>query len=212
MEFDLVIERVQKMMKNPLPGKMGQLMMSPKPVDESRFGSLVPDNVRKGAVLILFYPDDNQAFVPFIKRPSYDGPHGGQVALPGGKQDETDSDLSFTALREAEEEIGVNAANVELIGNLSDLFIPPSNFLVRPYIGFTTEKPNFIPDPYEVERIIPCQVNHLIDKEIRKEGEVVVKGNFKLQAPYFDIDSEMVWGATAMMLGEFMFLWEKVKV
>ncbi|MCH7409279.1 CoA pyrophosphatase [Belliella sp. DSM 111904] len=212
MEFEKVIERVQKMLESPLPGRVGQLSMSPRPVDESRFGNMVPDDVRKGAVLILFYPDKSNAFVPFIKRPSYDGPHGGQVALPGGKWDDTDADLSFTALREAEEEIGVDAAKVELIGNLSDLFIPPSNFLVRPYLGFINQKPKFVPDPYEVDRIIQCQVNQLIDKKIRKEGEIVVRGNYKLQAPYFDIDSEMVWGATAMMLGEFMYLWENVKV
>ena len=97
---------------------------------------------------------------------------------------------------------------IKLLGKLSDLFIPPSNFLVSPYIGFLEDKPTFIPDPFEVERIISCPIEKLIDKNIRKEGEILVRKEYRLHAPYFDIEEQMVWGATAMMLGEFMYLWE----
>ncbi|MFN3802509.1 NUDIX hydrolase [Belliella pelovolcani] len=208
MEFQDIIQRVEKMLTQPLPGRVGQMMMSPQPVDETRFAEGALKNPRRGAVLMLFYPDEDQTLVPFIKRPSYEGVHSGQVAFPGGKWEEQDEDLSMTALREAEEEIGIDQKKVKLLGKLSDLFIPPSNFLVSPFIGFLEETPFFKPDPYEVDRIINCPVNQLTDLSIRKEGKITVRGKYQLNAPYFDIENEMVWGATAMMLGEFMYLWE----
>ncbi|MCH7396353.1 CoA pyrophosphatase [Belliella sp. DSM 107340] len=208
MDFKDVIKKLDKMLSQPLPGREGQISMAPKPVDEKRFSEYQPVNPRRGAVLMLFYPGEHDTLVPFIKRPSYDGVHGGQVSFPGGKWEEEDHDLSQTALRETEEEIGVRQNNVNLLGKLSDLYIPPSNFLVSPYIGFVEEKPMFVPDPFEVDRIISCPVDLLTDLNIRKEGEIAVCDQMKLNAPYFDIEKEMVWGATAMMLGEFMFLWE----
>lgn len=208
MEFDQIIKKLEKILSLPLPGKMGQITMAPKPIDEARFAELKPHNPRKGAVLMLFYPDETGTLVPFIKRPDYDGTHGGQIAFPGGKWEVSDKDLSQTALRETEEEIGLDQHKIKLLGKLSDLFIPPSNFLVSPYIGFVEENPTFIPDPFEVERIISCPIEKLIDKNTRKEGEILVRKEHRLQAPYFDIEEQMVWGATAMMLGEFMYLWE----
>ncbi|MGY6743564.1 MAG: NUDIX hydrolase [Cecembia sp.] len=211
MEFDKLIQNLEKALKKPLPGREGQITMAPLPVDEERFIQSIRPDYRKGAVLMLLYPDlKRQAFVPFIKRPTYPGVHSGQIAFPGGKMEESDKDLSETALRETEEEIGVDAQKVELIGKLSDLYIPPSNFMVSPYIGFTLEKPEFSPDPEEVVRIINCPFKTLLDKSVRKTGTVQGSGGYRLKAPYFDIESEMVWGATAMMLGEFTYLWEQM--
>ncbi|EKB47575.1 NUDIX hydrolase [Cecembia lonarensis] len=211
MEFDKLIQNLEKALKKPLPGREGQITMAPLPIDEERFIQSIRPDYRKGAVLMLLYPDlKKQAFVPFIKRPTYPGVHSGQIAFPGGKMEESDKDLSETALRETEEEIGVDAQKVELIGKLSDLYIPPSNFMVSPYIGFTLEKPEFSPDPEEVVRIINCPVNTLLDKSVRKTGTVQGSGGYRLKAPYYDIESEMVWGATAMMLGEFTYLWEQM--
>lgn len=208
MEFDQIIKKLEKLLCLPLPGKSGQISMAPMPIDESRFAELKPKNPRKGAVLMLFYPDERGTYIPFIKRPDYDGTHGGQIAFPGGKWEASDLDLSQTALRETEEEIGLDQQKVILLGNLSDLFIPASNFLVSPYIGFVERTPTFSPDPYEVDKIISCPFKILTDKSIRKDGEIVVKKEYKLRAPYFDIDAHVVWGATAMILGEFIHLWE----
>jgi len=211
MDFKKVIKKLELALKEPLPGRYGQITMAPLPVDEKRFVENIRPDYRKGAVLMLFYPDrDKQTFVPFIKRPTYPGVHSGQIAFPGGKMEDSDKDLSETALREAEEEIGVDASKIELIGNLSDLYIPPSNFMVSPYIGITFEKPDFRPDPEEVVRIINCPMHLILDKSIRKSGMVKGSGGLRLNAPYFDIGSEMVWGATAMILGEFTYLWEKM--
>ncbi|RZS97857.1 NUDIX hydrolase [Cecembia calidifontis] len=211
MEFDKLIRKLEKALKEPLPGREGQITMAPLPVDEERFIQSIRTDYRKGAVLMLFYPDmQKQAFVPFIKRPTYPGVHSGQIAFPGGKMEESDADLSVTALRETEEEIGVDASKIQLLGKLSDLYIPPSNFMVSPFVGFTLEQPEFNPDPEEVVRIINCPVGTLLDKSVRKTGMIQGSGGYRLQAPYFDIESEMVWGATAMMLGEFTYLWEKL--
>ncbi|MDO9551797.1 CoA pyrophosphatase [Rhodonellum sp.] len=208
MKLDKVIRKLEEALKKPLPGKMGQGTMAPKPIDARRFSLNIPENHRKGAVLMLFYQDGEGCLVPFIKRPTYEGVHSGQIAFPGGKWELTDLNLGETALREAEEEIGVDRNKVELIGRLTDLYIPASNFMVSPFIGFTHEKPEFRPDPFEVERIITFPLSDLLDQKIRKMGSVNIDSGLKLETPYFDIDQEMVWGATAMILGEFMQLWE----
>ena len=139
MQLEELATKLYRLLKEPLPGRLGQFAMAPQPVDERRFMPIVREDHRKGAVLMLFYSDETGAFVPFIKRPEYDGVHSGQVALPGGKMDPGDSDLSFTALREAKEEIGVDPSKIELLGKLTEVYIPPSNFLVSPFIGITFE-------------------------------------------------------------------------
>jgi 8-oxo-dGTP pyrophosphatase MutT (NUDIX family) len=211
MEFDKLILNLEKALKEPLPGREGQATMAPLPIDVERYAQSLKKDYRKGAVLVLIYPEmGKEAFIPFIKRPTYPGVHSGQIAFPGGKMENSDTDLSQTALRETEEEIGVDASKVQLIGKLSDLYIPPSNFMVSPYVGFLEEKPEFLPDPEEVQKIINCPFQKLMDPTLRKTGKVKGSGGKVMKAPYFDIESEMIWGATAMMLGEFTFLLDKM--
>ncbi len=209
MKLDDVVKKLQLILRSPLPGRLGQETMAPYPMDERRFPGKISEDFKKGAVLILFYPEGDHTFVPFIKRPVYQGVHSGQIAFPGGKWEPEDVDLKVTALREAEEEIGVDSNKVEILGSLSDLYIPPSNFLVSPYLGFVREKPAFVPDPFEVADIISFPVHDLVHQRIRKSGTVKTGAGFSIQAPYFDIHDEVVWGATAMILGELMYLWEK---
>lgn len=212
MEFENVLSLLEKGMKHPLPGKEAQLSMSPNPVDMRRFDSKLPDNHRKGAVLILLYPNQNKAFFPLIKRPVYPGVHSGQIAFPGGKMEEEDRDEIQTALREAWEEVGILPEQVNLIGSMSPLFIPASNFLVSPILGYSEVKPDFVAEEREVARIIQTAVSDFYEPNFRKQKILEFSNNFRLDTPYFEVDKEMVWGATAMILSELLQILENGKV
>ncbi len=212
MDFESVLNLLENGMKHPLPGKEAQLSMSPNPVDMRRFDSKLPDNHRKGAVLILLYPYKNKAFFPLIKRPVYKGVHSGQIAFPGGKMEEEDGDEVDTALREAWEEVGIMPEQVKLIGRMSDLFIPTSNFLVSPVLGYSEVVPDFVPEEKEVARIIQAAVSTLYEPSIRKQKILEFSNNFRLDTPYFEVDQEMVWGATAMILSELLQILENGKL
>lgn len=199
-------------MKHPLPGKEAQLTMSPSPVDLMRFESNLPPDYRKGSVLILLYPSDGKAFFPLIKRPIYPGVHSGQIAFPGGKMEDEDENEVETALREAWEEVGVIPEQVQLIGRMSDLFIPTSNFLVTPVLGYSEEIPDFVPEEKEVAKIIQAAVSTLYEPNFRKQKVLKFSNNFRLDTPYFELEQEMVWGATAMILGELLQILENGKI
>ena len=108
----------------------------------------------------------------------------------------------YLALREAEEEIGIDGSHVDVVGNLTDLFISVSNFIVTPVIGFMDKSPQFKPDPVEVETISEADLFDIISPLKRREGTILARGKYKIQTPYFTIDDRIVWGATAMMLSE----------
>jgi hypothetical protein len=184
-----------------LPGKEVQYRMAPK----GRTVFSIDENCREAAVLILIYSEDDQFRIVFIKRNEYDGPHSGQVSFPGGMKELSDKDFSFTALRETEEETGVLSSRIEVLGALSPLFIPVSNFCVHPFVGWLDDKPDFVPDKTEVQYLICPTINRLIDPKNKKLGSFNRHG-VQISTPYIDIDGEMIWGATAMMLGEFISL------
>lgn len=202
MEFNRLIQLLERVLQLPLPGKSAQMIMSPIPVDMRRFEPVFPSNHRKSGVLILFYPADKGTYFPLIKRPEYDGFHSGQVAFPGGKMEIGDENIVHTALREAEEEVGVGRGLVQVLGKLSDLYIPTSNFLVSPIIGFLEKRPVFIPEAKEVSRVIQAELPLLFKPENRKRKILTLGPNLNLDTPYFEIDGEVVWGATAMILSE----------
>ena len=206
MEFEKLILQLEKKLKGPLPGKDAHLIMSPQPVDMRRFESVLPENHRRSGVLILFYPGESGSFFPLIKRPEYPGFHSGQVAFPGGKMELGDENIIQTALREAEEEVGVDRREVKVLGKLSDLYIPTSNFLVSPVIGFVENRPNLVAEEKEVSRIIPTELQFLMNLDAIKKKVLEFGPNLKLDTPYFEIDGEVVWGATAMILSELIHI------
>ncbi|WP_266204529.1 NUDIX hydrolase [Pontibacter kalidii] len=164
-----------------------------------------PDSqTKESAVLILFYQDKDKIKLPLILRPVYVGVHSGQIGLPGGRKEKADADFYETALREAKEEIGINPADVTVIGHLSDLFVFASNHMVHPVVGYINHKPVFLTDPREVDQLIEVPLSTLLDKSIRGITNMVVSGNMEISAPYFGVDGHTVWGATAMMLSELL--------
>ena len=191
-------------MVQPLPGLEAQLHMAPNPRvgwDPLKF----PDGARDGAALLLLYPHDDTLQFPLTVRGSGLRNHTGQVSLPGGRVDAGES-FEDAALREAEEEIGVDPRVVELLGRLTPLHIPVSGYILHPVIGFTSMRPAFQRAEWEVARIIEAGVSVLNDPRSRKREMRTRSVNGKtieVDVPFYDIDGEKVWGATAMVLAEF---------
>ena len=173
--------------------------------DKSRFSLEAKSAARPGAVMVLFYKKNGKIWFPLIERPVYDGVHASQISFPGGKMDRSDVDLEQTALRETEEEIGVSSAKIQVLGYLSELYIIASNFNVLPVVGYINEPFTFQKDDYEVASIVEASVADLLNDRIQKQKILTVK-NYTIDAPYFDINGHVVWGATAMMLAELKVL------
>ena len=204
-KFESLIRSLESRLKEPLPGLQGQMDMAPVSRKSGRY-QIKSNNARKSAVLILLYPKDGNICFPLIKRPDYDGVHSGQIAFPGGKVEKEDKNIVETALRETHEEIGVKVGEEDVIGQLTDLYISPSNFLVTPVVSFLTEEPAFMPDKVEVEEVVVASLDVISNSATRKEKEIVINNKYKLNAPYFDIQGHVVWGATAMMLSELLHI------
>ena len=157
---------------------------------------------RVGAVLIALYPDNGVIRTVLMKRPDYDGTHSGQISFPGGKVEDVDVDIVATALREAEEEVNIKPSDVTVIGQLTQLYIPPSNFLVHPVVGILNSPPELIPDQHEVESIHVPELSYLLRDDIIGEKDILLSTGYKLRTPYFLVDGHTVWGATAMVISE----------
>lgn len=201
MSLDELTKKLSLRLQRPLPGVTAHEPMRAIPVGDFHptFEHEFPP--KPGSVLILLYEDQGVIRFPLIKRPVYTGAHSGQISLPGGKA-EPGEDAVQTALREGEEEIGVDHRAVNVVGRLSDFFVIPSNFMVTPVIGVVKD-PVFHPDPREVSRIISCSLLDLLLEGAIKNKEILAAGQYRMMAPHFEIEDEVVWGATAMMLNEF---------
>jgi 8-oxo-dGTP pyrophosphatase MutT (NUDIX family) len=199
------VNRLIDELKKPLPGIEAQLRLSP-PV---RLHNVKTKTPRRSAVLILLYPKDSKPYIVFIKRGEYKGVHSGQISLPGGMYKKTDRILRQTALRETMEETGVIENQVEIIGNLTPLHIPISNFNVYPFVGYCLDRPVFKPDPFEVKYIIEAALNELLDTENQKHKLMHIGGN-EIEIPYFDLHGDHLWGATAMIISEFLEVVKKI--
>ncbi|MDZ7898188.1 MAG: CoA pyrophosphatase [Arcicella sp.] len=201
-DFTTFIEKLSIHLQKPLPGQDAHNKMA----SESRLKLKMPspnERTRESAVLILFYPTKNQIFIPLILRPQYDGVHGGQMAFPGGRAEKEDENLIRTAMREAQEEIGVRLTDIKVIGQLTKLYIPPSNFFVQPVIGYMNHKPDFYPDAREVDKVIEIGLEEIINPEIIGRKILNVRG-VEIDAPFYQIQEHTVWGATAMMISELL--------
>jgi 8-oxo-dGTP pyrophosphatase MutT (NUDIX family) len=157
------------------------------------------------SVLILLYPYNDSVYTVFMQRPDYNGVHGGQISFPGGKQEPSDENAIRTAIREAEEETGVDPGIVEIIGTLTPLFIPVSNILVTPVVAWTDKKPLFRHDEGEVLFLFDADIKRFYDPSIIKLKPVKI-GDELIEVKFFDYEGNMIWGATAMILNELLVI------
>lgn len=202
-----VLVNMKNALVKPLPGKKAHIEAAPyRKVDFDK--EKLPTH-KVSAVLILLFPKNNEWHLALIERSKYDGKHSGQIALPGGKKEDQDNNVIETALRETEEEIGVVKKSVEVLGQLSEIFIPVSNYLVYPVIGYVNNSPNFIPDKKEVEQVLEVKLKDLLAHKTMGEGKIKFSSGTVLKTPVFKLNNQIVWGATAMMLNEFRWLLSK---
>ncbi len=164
----------------------------------------LPGEPRIGGVLLLLYSHQGTTHLVLTRRRDDLNSHAGQISFPGGKQEANETAVQ-TALRETEEEIGVSASEITILGELTSIYIPPSDFEVHPFVGWVNggERPSFIPETREVAEIIEVPLHHLLDPQTREVGPISVRGAI-YTVPYYNVNGHKVWGATAILLSEFL--------
>jgi 8-oxo-dGTP pyrophosphatase MutT (NUDIX family) len=159
-------------------------------------------NPRQAAVLMLLYPKYQQTHLALIVRNTYPGVHSSQIGFPGGKVEESDRDLEETALRETHEEVGIHREKVEIIKSFSQIYIPPSNFLVAPFMGISQQELTFVPDLHEVKRVLEFPLADFLSEKSITKVKMTTSYATDIDVPAFMVDKYLVWGATAMMMSE----------
>ena len=202
--MNTIISQLRASLSQPLPGLEAQLRMAPQPRagwDPLKF----PDDARAGAALLLVYPHDLTVHLALTVRGSGLRNHTGQVSFPGGRVDDGET-FEQAAVRETYEEIGVDPRTIEILGRLTPLHIPVSRYILHPIVGCTSIRPAFQRAEWEVARIIEVPVSRLRDaRTVKREIRTrVVNGQtIDIDVPFYDVDGEKIWGATAMVLAEF---------
>jgi len=185
----------QKIMKNrPTIEELGKQMLGAK----------------QSAVLCLMYQDEGEWKIVYIKRPKYEGVHSAQIGFPGGKREDSDRDYFETALREANEELNIQNDDVSILGKLSPLYVPPSNFLIQPIVGLQAHRPDFILEEREVSGIIEMPLTHLLSERHLKTRPVS-SSLYSIKTKGFEYKNEFIWGATAMISMEFVQLIKRIQ-
>lgn len=187
-------------MARPLPGLAAHRRLVP-PERRPDLGKAFPNERRVAAVLALLYPMNDRVCCALIRRPSYPGVHGGQIAFPGGQVESEDSDLLHTALREAWEEVGIQAEKVQRPTELTRLYIPPSRYEVVPFLGLSDRRPDFILQTSEVDELIELPLEELMLPNVYGEVSVHTTRGL-LNVPAYQWRDEIIWGATAMIVAE----------
>lgn len=203
MDFQDFLSCIPKIVSEKLMGDDAHVMMAPperfdlfKNID---FSKLSP---KKSAVMLLLYPKNNKTHLVLIKRNEYKGVHSAQISFPGGKFDEMDETFENTALRETFEEIGIAKESIKIIRPFTETYIPPSNFMVYPFLGYCDFEPEFVGDIREVSGIIELPIVDFLTDKMVVVKRMATAYNADIEVPCFEINGETVWGATAMILSE----------
>lgn len=204
MNFDVFLESLPKIKNIPLPAEASQFKMSPPFRNDliERYREAMK-SAKQAGVVALFFPDATyRTKLALILRKTYSGVHSAQIGFPGGKIEPGDANLEMAAVRETYEEIGVSAHQFTIVRQLTQVYIPPSNFHVQPYIGICEKTPTFVKQDDEVEEIVDVFLDDLLDDSNVNNRKVETSLNTKIEVPAFLLNGHIVWGATAMMLSE----------
>jgi|SRR5690554_422732 len=212
MEFDKFCKLISKIENIPLPAEPSQLKMSPpfREILEEKQKHLIK-NAKKAGVMALFYPNNIQETnLVLILRKTYKGVHSAQVGFPGGKLERSDTSIKAAAIRETFEEVGIPVHHIEVLRALTQIYIPPSNYFVQPFIGISKRTPHFIKQDDEVEDILEITLTDFINDANVVTKIVSTSYNVDVMVPAFNLNGHVVWGATAMMLSEIKDLLKQV--
>jgi len=211
MDFQDFLKYVPKFVEVVLPANESHYKMAPQErIDSLNSMEMISKNPKTAAVMMLFYPKKGRTHLVLIVRNSYEGIHSAQIAFPGGKYETEDLNFSNTALRETYEEIGVSPNFMEIIKSFTHIYIPPSNFMVYPFMGICKEEITFIPDSNEVSKIIELPLSDFLDDTLIVTVNMSTSYGINCVVPAFKIEEHIVWGATAMMLSELKDVLKKV--
>ena len=203
MYFTEFTKYIPKILNQQLPAFNAHAKMAPLERLKTLSADYYKDNnPKRSAVMMLFYPKNDKAHLVLIRRNEYPGVHSAQISFPGGQAEPSDADLKETALRETYEEIGVLPEEIDVIKEFTEIYIPPSNFLVMPYLGITATKPQFVPNPDEVTALIELPLDAFLDDSIVIEVDMETSYSQKIKVPAFVFEGHIVWGATAMIMSE----------
>ncbi len=206
-----LIDGLKEALNKPLPGEDAQYIMAPSYRPQLTPAQIAANRPKIGGVLLLLYEKDGFLNIVFTQRKEYQGVHSAQMSFPGGKKDAADEDIIQTALRETKEEIGVEPERIEIIGQLTELYIPPSNFLIYPVVGFSKDIGQFEPQKREVEKIVEIPLSFFLDKKnINEQTEIKLFNNNVVRVPAYIYNQHIIWGATAIILGEFTYIVERL--
>ena len=203
MRFDEFLKYAPKVLNVELPATNAHRKMVPPNREEllknTDFTKIVP---KKAAVMMLFYPKNAQTHLALILRTSYNGVHSSQIAFPGGKVEADDFDLKQTALRETHEEIGVHPNTINVVKAFTEVYIPPSNFIVHPFFGYSHDELSFELQVDEVAGIVELPLKDFLDDKIVVTNTMKTSYAESIEVPGFQVEEHFIWGATAMMLSE----------
>ena len=204
MTFDDFIRIIPKIKETEIDSNLSHLKMAP-PFRKYLLELTKTNyyNSKKAGVSILFHPNNNKVYFTLILRNEYKGVHSNQIGLPGGRFENKDKDIFQTALRETNEEIGVNSNKITLIKKLNNIYVPPSNYDIFPFMVYTADKVEFIIDKNEVQEVINIEIDQLINSEIVKtKASQISNRQIDALVPAYKLGGHYVWGATAMILSE----------